>query len=202
MTTTAATTTAMTTNMFILYITFYTASTVNLLGYTPLLYIYIVDPDHKQGYFYAGETYLEVDVILMCWSMVVTCLEVLPHYQRFGPFALYAMLDLIISFTVCCRAILVENYNVPLIEDNIILFYFAVCISICYKMMHLFLVIAIIVHKDIFIILPPLPPPQPSQDGRGGGGGETVILLEEILPPPYESPPSYIEAMREEEKII
>ena len=171
----------------ILYLAFYTLSLINVLRFLPLLYISIVDPTHKKGYFYLNESYLEIDAITMCMVTFLTVLEKLPYYERFGPFLVYAMIDLIISITVCTGCIRFGHYNIPFIEENINLFYVAVCISICFKITHLFLVGAIFVHNEI-TPLPPLPPPE----GRRRVGEDVIVIpLEDSLPPPYEYPPSY-----------
>ena len=163
-----------------LYITFYLLSMVKVLAYTPVVYIYINYSDHEEGYFYLGQTYLEIDVMWLVWVVLLTCLEKIPRYQRFGPFTIYCLVDLIVSFTICAHVILNKNYNVPFIEDNIYLFFIAVGISFCFKVIHLFITVSILIISDKKITIKP-PPLQ-------------LPLIQDDSPPKYENPPTYIAA--------
>ena len=217
--------------MYRLYLTFYIASVIRVLGRVPIFFIYFVfgNYDTKQeGYFYLGARYEEIDMLCLCLVLIITCIERLPYYVRFGLFTIYAVVDLIISLMASSNAILLQDYDLPMIAENKILFFIAVCISIYFKIIHLLITVAIFININLTPLgLPPFI--YNIEEGRGeeeeeeeeeevGGGRrrrrtttttitttrreyEVIIPLEELSPPPYEHPPSYIVAVmgREEE---
>ena len=153
----------------------------------------------QEGYFYLGAGYEELNSLCIVLALIPTIIERLPHYQRFGLFAVYATVDLILSVRQGAGTVLLENYNVPIIGEDIIFFYFAVCVSICFKTAHLFLVIAIILlshnnERGITSLEMSLPPPY------GNPPSMKETLFEMPLPPPYETPPSYIVTLMKETK--
>ena len=136
--------------MIPVYIAFYVLSLVRLLGCAPLYFIHVANHDtNKDGYFNSGVQY-EEDIKTFCMSlaMIITCIERIPHFFRFGIFIIFAEIDLINSIIDGCLEMMIQNYYIPMIGENKIFFIFAVCISILFKFVHFTFGIIILIHPS------------------------------------------------------
>ena len=173
----------MSTIMYRLYLTFYIASVIRVLGRVPIFFIYFVFGNYdtnEEGYFYLGARYEEIDMLCLSLVLIITCIERLPYYVRFGLFTVYAVVDLIISLMASSNAILLQDYDLPMISENKILFFIAVGISIYFKITHILITVAIFINiNSIPLDILPFSLSYNIQEGRGEGRGEVGEQEEE-----------------------